>query len=107
MTTQQILKELNSDTKIRIMCILLRESRPLNVSYLTSQLVHCNKTRINISKQINEMKDAGFFKWSKEGRNIFYEINHDLSTEELKLIKTIVNSFHIIDENKKDFTPYV
>lgn len=102
-TTQKVIKELNSDTKILIMCWMLKEPR-LNVTEITENIK--NKTRINISKQINELKSAGILVSTQEGRNNYYSLNKELNNHIVKLIKTIVNTFHTVDEGKDCFVPY-
>lgn len=102
-TTQQVIREINSDTKIKIICCLFRDP-VLNVTELTAVIKE--KTRINISKQLNELKAAKLVTCESKGRNNYYSINKELDENIVKLIKTIVNTFHIVDESRCDFTPY-
>ncbi len=102
-TTQQVIREINSDTKIKIICWLFK-SQKLNVTEITNSIQE--KTRINISKQLNELKVAGLVISESMGRNNYYSINVNLDQNIIHLIKTIVNSFHIVDEQKSDFIPY-
>lgn len=95
--TQDIIRQTSSDTKIHILCWLLKKGE---VS--VSELVELTKLkRTNISKQINEMKNVGLLTLREEGRNNFYSLSEDLHPEQLKMIKATVNSFHYVDEGKK------
>lgn len=96
--TQDIIKQTTSDTKISILCYVLRQAE-VTVTFLSENL--CGK-RTNISKQINEMKNAGLLDVREEGRNNFYSLTKDLHPEQLKMIKSIVNSYHFVDEGKTD-----
>lgn len=100
--TQDIIKQTTSDTKIIILCHMLKRKES-TVSELVERM---NANRTNISKQINEMKNAGLLNVREEGRNNFYSLTKDLHAEQVKMIKSIVNSFHYIDEGKTDHDFY-
>ena len=103
MTTQEILKQTTSPTKISILCWTLAKPEGVTVSDLTELM---KVERSNISKQISEMKEVGLLEMKTEGRFNYYFLSNDLELIQIDLIKNIVNSFHIIDENKRDFVKY-
>lgn len=92
--TQDIIKQTTSDTKISILCWILKK-KEVTVTHLVENM---GANRTNISKQINEMKNSGLLEVREEGRNNFYSLTKDLHPEQLKMIKATVNSFHVIDE---------
>lgn len=102
MNTQEIIRQTTSNTKITILCWIL-DKKEVTVSQLV-ELMGSNRT--NISKQINEMKNSNLLVVREDGRNNFYSLTEDLHPEQLKMIKSIVNSFHFVDENKKDHKFY-
>lgn len=100
--TQTILKQLTSPTKIVIMCWILSK-KEVTVSLLV-EAMHSNRT--NVSKQINEMKNAGLLTVREEGRNNFYSLTRDIHDEQIKMLKSLINSYHYIDENNKEHAFY-
>lgn len=103
MTTQELLKQTTSSTKIQIICWMFAQQTGITVSELVEKI---NSERTNISKQIKELKDSGIVEVTQEGRNNFYFLSRNLDNMHIRLLKDIVNSFHIIDENKQDFIKY-
>ncbi|WP_026389117.1 helix-turn-helix transcriptional regulator [[Acholeplasma] multilocale] len=103
MTTIQLIKELNSGTKINILCWILKEKR-VTVSYLAQETVY---SRINISKQICELFEVGILCRDTIGKNNYYFMNPDLDELLLKTIKDVVNAYHIIDLGEREnYVPY-
>lgn len=103
MTTQELLKQTTSSTKIQIICWMFAQQTGITVSDLVDKI---GSERTNISKQIKELKDSGIVEVTEEGRNNFYFISRSLDLMHIRLLKDIVNSFHIIDEQKTSFVKY-
>ncbi|NQZ65932.1 MAG: hypothetical protein HRT99_01790 [Mycoplasmatales bacterium] len=101
--TQEIIRQISSSTKISIICWILKYPQGVTVSNLV-ELTGFKRT--NISKQINEMKMSGLLNCKNKGRYNYYFISDKLIDEQLKIIKSVVNSFHYIDENKTDHVFY-
>ncbi|AHI53245.1 ArsR/SmtB family transcription factor [Spiroplasma culicicola] len=91
----EILRELNSNTKIKIMCWLMCNKKGLTVSQLVELLP---AKRENISKQICELNYVGLVECKKIGRNNFYTINDKIDEIHYNLIKTIIDSYNKTDE---------
>lgn len=103
MTTLQLIKELNSPTKIWILCWVLKEKR-LTVSFLTE---NTKFERNNISKQICELYEVGVLDRESEGKNNYYSLHKGMNELLVKTIKDVVNAYHIIDLNEGDtYVPY-
>lgn len=100
-TTREVIKELNSGTKIKILCALFLKEK-LNVTEITKITT---KTRINISKQVCELRSAGILAVESQGRNNYYTLSKDLDKNIIKLLKQIVNTYNIVDK-KQDFVSY-
>ncbi|WHQ36814.1 hypothetical protein [Spiroplasma sp. SV19] len=94
--TIELIKELNSPTKIVILCWLLK-CKVLTVAELEQK---SKINRVNISKQICELHCKEIVVREKEGKNNKYYLNPNLNELLLGIIKDVVNSYHIIDENK-------
>ncbi len=103
MNTINLVKELSSPTKIIIMCWILKEGE-----VTVTQLEEKTKiNRINISKQICELTDRNFLIRTKNGKNNLYSLNKNLNENLIKVIKDIVNAYHIIDEKRgEEYEPY-
>ena len=103
MKTTEIIKQLNSATKIIIICHLLNDKNGITISELE------NKTkfqRTNISKQMCEMKCIGLVKVESIGRHNYYFLTDELYEEQKIMIMSAVNSYHIIDEGKTNHKLY-
>jgi len=101
--TEDILKQMYSTTKIQIMCWVLKYPEGITVSKIV-ELTGLNRT--NISKQINNLKAINLLNDKKDGKNIIYTLTDDLVNEQEKMLKSIINSFHYVDEGKKDHEFY-
>jgi len=96
--TLSILNNIKSETKVKIICWILKKPLGLTVSELVKLT---DKKRTNISKQINEMKNIGLLESEKKGKYINYKISNNLHKRQIQMIKEVANSFHVVDEGKK------
>jgi len=52
------------------------------------------------------MKKSGLLDLRKEGKNNFYSFSTELHDRQTKMIKEIVNSYHLVDEQKENYEIY-
>lgn len=104
MKTYEIIKQFNSETKIKIACWLLYKPEGMSVSELEEEL---KLKRANISKQINEMVRVGILVARGDGRSFIYSFDKNIPSAQLVMIKEIVNAYNIVDEKKKNYKKYI
>ena len=103
MKTTEIIKQLNSATKIIIICHLLNKKSGITISELETKTKF---QRSNISKQMCEMRCVGLVEVESIGRHNYYYLTDKLYKEQRIMIMSAINSYHIIDEGKTNHKLY-
>ncbi|WP_338970398.1 helix-turn-helix transcriptional regulator [Spiroplasma endosymbiont of Labia minor] len=94
--TMDLIKELNSPTKIIILCWISKE-KIITVDKLVEKT---GFNRVNISKQICELHCKEILLREKEGKNNNYYLNPNIHHALISVINNVVAAYHIIDENR-------
>lgn len=98
--TVERFKALSDETRLRIINLFIKSGRDLCVCELMDAL---QIPQYSISKALNILKNADFFKTEKEGTWVYYQLNKDIPENKtlFNFLKNYLNNINFLDDETR------
>ena len=98
--TVERFKALSDETRLRIINLFIKSGRDLCVCELMDAL---QIPQYSISKALNILKNADFFKTEKEGTWVYYQLNNDIPENKtlFNFLKNYLNNINFLDDETR------